>query len=242
MTVHDARELLGVSADASRAETRRAYLRAIKSAKPDVDPDGFKRIREAYDLLSSAVAVSRREPPVPVEAAIPFETPPEPFVVPLPIVPMEDARSAHDMMMRALQSIAAATDDPAIARLSECCDVVVAHGSSAHERFVATAARELMNLPADVPRIFVQTMARGLTGSGLTPATDRLAELRREQPDSARDLVDHLYWETPALAKLFGSALQREPPKDVDPIVIPFAVAILAGIVLFAFRNCLVPP
>lgn len=39
---------LGLPADAGAAEIKRAYARLLRSHRPDVDPDGFQRIHEAY--------------------------------------------------------------------------------------------------------------------------------------------------------------------------------------------------
>jgi hypothetical protein len=51
MTLDEARALLGVHADDDRTKVRRAYLRAIKEAPPERDPERFMLLREAYDLL-----------------------------------------------------------------------------------------------------------------------------------------------------------------------------------------------
>ena len=47
----DPRQVLGVSADASEAEIREAYLRNVKQYPPDRSPAEFERIRDAYDTL-----------------------------------------------------------------------------------------------------------------------------------------------------------------------------------------------
>ena len=39
---------LGLPADAGAAEIKRAYARLLRTHRPDVDPDGFQRIHEAY--------------------------------------------------------------------------------------------------------------------------------------------------------------------------------------------------
>lgn len=56
MTEEDARALLGVDAAATHGQLRRAYLRAVKKHKPERDPDGFKAVREAYELLGEMAA------------------------------------------------------------------------------------------------------------------------------------------------------------------------------------------
>jgi hypothetical protein len=42
---------LGVEPGAEPDTIRRAYLRKVKVHKPEVDPDGFKRVREAFEVL-----------------------------------------------------------------------------------------------------------------------------------------------------------------------------------------------
>lgn len=51
MTLDEARTLLGVDATASADEARRAYLKLVKRHRPEQDPLGFQRVREAYDLV-----------------------------------------------------------------------------------------------------------------------------------------------------------------------------------------------
>jgi hypothetical protein len=48
----EAFETLGVSPDVSPRELKRAYRRAAARHAPDRDPDGFRRVRAAYELLS----------------------------------------------------------------------------------------------------------------------------------------------------------------------------------------------
>jgi hypothetical protein len=47
-----ARELLGVLAGATPREVKRAYRRMAIAHPPDRDPEGFTRLRDAYELLS----------------------------------------------------------------------------------------------------------------------------------------------------------------------------------------------
>jgi hypothetical protein len=53
VTLADALVELGVAATATPEEIRRAYLRLLKTRKPETDPDGFRRLREAYEAASS---------------------------------------------------------------------------------------------------------------------------------------------------------------------------------------------
>ncbi|MBI3974063.1 MAG: J domain-containing protein [Chloroflexi bacterium] len=45
--------VLGVSREASSTEVRLAYLQKVREHSPERDPEGFKRIRAAYELLRS---------------------------------------------------------------------------------------------------------------------------------------------------------------------------------------------
>jgi len=47
---------LGVDADASALIVRRAYLRGVKAHPPERDPEGFARLREAFDVARGDVA------------------------------------------------------------------------------------------------------------------------------------------------------------------------------------------
>lgn len=46
-----AHRVLGLEPGCSPADVRAAYARLLKQHRPDVDPEGFRRIREAYELL-----------------------------------------------------------------------------------------------------------------------------------------------------------------------------------------------
>jgi curved DNA-binding protein CbpA len=46
-------QVLGVSREASEAEIKRAYFNQVREHPPERDPEGFKRIRAAYEKLRS---------------------------------------------------------------------------------------------------------------------------------------------------------------------------------------------
>ena len=50
MNLREAQDLLGVDPRDDADKVRRAYLRKVKKHKPERDPEGFQRVREAYDL------------------------------------------------------------------------------------------------------------------------------------------------------------------------------------------------
>jgi len=56
VTLNEARELLELGADAEGRAIRRAYLRAVKRHSPERDPEGFARMREAFELCRARPA------------------------------------------------------------------------------------------------------------------------------------------------------------------------------------------
>jgi len=56
VTLDEALSELGVDRAAGADGARRAYLRLLKTRKPETDPDGFMRLREAYELVKSDLA------------------------------------------------------------------------------------------------------------------------------------------------------------------------------------------
>ncbi|RKH89792.1 hypothetical protein D7Y21_09355 [Corallococcus sp. AB045] len=51
MDIDEALRELGVDADPGDETVRRAYLRQLKTRKPETDPEGFARLREAYETV-----------------------------------------------------------------------------------------------------------------------------------------------------------------------------------------------
>ncbi len=56
MELEDARAQLGVDSTTDARALRRAYLRALKLHPPERDPEGFRRVRDAFEVLSSEVS------------------------------------------------------------------------------------------------------------------------------------------------------------------------------------------
>lgn len=84
MTLDEALRELGIDRSAMPEQARRAYLRGIKAHKPENDPQGFRRLREAYELVSEALAEPWPEPDE--------EGPPEP-----PALDAEDRARLDDI-------------------------------------------------------------------------------------------------------------------------------------------------
>jgi hypothetical protein len=112
MTPAEALRELGIEAGATPEAIRRAYLRGVKTRKPETDPEGFRRLREAYELLTRADGPDFEEEPA---------APPEPRVrrrISIPLEPFParerpDFRSPLDLLAEAEEL--AARDQPAAA-------------------------------------------------------------------------------------------------------------------------------
>jgi hypothetical protein len=53
VTFEEGLRVLSVDRQSTPEQARRAYLRLVKQHKPDRDPEGFKRVREAYECVST---------------------------------------------------------------------------------------------------------------------------------------------------------------------------------------------
>jgi curved DNA-binding protein CbpA len=79
----EARRVLGVGSDDDAAAIKRAYRRAAASSPPDRDPEGFRRIRDAYELLSdpferASALLYSPVPLTPAPSLPPSPVPPQP--------------------------------------------------------------------------------------------------------------------------------------------------------------------
>lgn len=73
-----ARATLGVPANAERAVLKRAYRAALGEHPPDRDPEGFRQVREAYELLLEPGERARELLLAPRPAVAPPALPPPP--------------------------------------------------------------------------------------------------------------------------------------------------------------------
>lgn len=68
--------MLGVDANVDAKTLKRAYLRAAKANPPERDPAGFKRVRTAFEVLSSRNLVALRDADAPHARSEPDDDPP----------------------------------------------------------------------------------------------------------------------------------------------------------------------
>src|SRR5260370_41802528 len=85
----DPRAVLGVVADATAEQIRRAYLRNVKEFPPDRNPVEFEQVRHAYELLRDRRQRLRHflfaiDPQASVESVLDHNPSPRKFVGPEP--------------------------------------------------------------------------------------------------------------------------------------------------------------
>lgn len=93
----DAFEALGLAAGSSAREIKRAYRARVAAHPPDRDPEGFRRVREAYELVS--------QPEVAIGALLEPDTPvPAPSILPPPRI------EGGVLLLAALRALTAGLD------------------------------------------------------------------------------------------------------------------------------------
>src|SRR4051812_8070623 len=97
MTFDEALSELGLTTSTDAATARRAYLKLIKTRKPESDPVGFQRAREAFERITAQLesgaqlfVIPAAAPPSPAAPAVP-----PPSADPAPVTPQtaEDFRA-----------------------------------------------------------------------------------------------------------------------------------------------------
>lgn len=86
MDKQEALRVLGLDGTESERDAKRAYLRAVKANKPEQDPEGFARVREAYELIEGRMPLARGPESGPILE-------PEPSWLPIEIANMPSART-----------------------------------------------------------------------------------------------------------------------------------------------------
>ncbi|MBK8256322.1 MAG: hypothetical protein IPK82_27095 [Polyangiaceae bacterium] len=81
MNLPEAYQELGIDPASSAEEARRAYLRQLKIKKPEADPNGFMRLREAYDRVRESIELRATLHKLGA-FDVPSAAPPEPAVAP----------------------------------------------------------------------------------------------------------------------------------------------------------------
>jgi hypothetical protein len=212
---------LGIEYGASADDARRAYLRLLKTRKPEVDREGFMRLREAYEVVRERPPFLEaprqhheetprevaREPQSSREAG-PVDEAPAHRDVPLP-EPEPDPRATLHMLLslheRGALAEAAALQATFVAWLDTTgLEAQIFEGDLLKDWSVA---RELTALPDSFPQELRSAIARSALDGSFSYAMGRCAHFhhgsRRDALGAAKQLRAH----APALAGMFEEML-----------------------------------
>jgi hypothetical protein len=135
MDLESALSELGVPRGSSFQDVRRAYLRLLKTRKPEADPDGFLRLRAAFEAVQSLLGSPGAAPPGPPAgsaAARHWREAPPAAPVPLPgAVPQEDAAPPEDAAPLDGEETAAQGFQALLRRMATASDDELASASGA---------------------------------------------------------------------------------------------------------------
>lgn len=257
VTPSQAYELLGVDATASAKELKRAYLRKTKVYKPERDPEGFQRLRAAYELLDELVEIGFVE-----ESAIPQKdaesAAEEPDASPSELSPeeLEDIVSAWGASAfpatatRLLEYVERGNRSQAKCvyndNRAEFDRIATRPDIDGETRVTVQAAVELVQREALIPDAFAEWMARGLLGDDLEGAARALGNLAREQPFAASQMLDAFESGGSALALFYADAIRsgaslEETSADPDHDTVSIAIRFVVSAVVFfsmLYFNC----
>lgn len=149
--------VLGIAPTQDLSLIKQAYARQLKNTRPDQDPQGYQRLREAFDAARNASPPSGRTTPLPQGLAGDTEAPdaaPE-AVSPAPVVVREDpARLAFKAKARA--------NRVALAQIPQIIDAMMDDETEGLQQLVACLASDA--LPTlDLREQFSQSLAKQLS-------------------------------------------------------------------------------
>ena len=253
MTLDEARRELGVAAADDDETVRRAYLRLLKTRKPDADPIGFQRLREAYE-------VARARGGALVEPETPRQDAREKALVDLDVslaTPIRDEKRWWELVMDFRAAVSASAPAPPphaaideILRLLERYEVESAlhlshalgewveamgeiHALPGNLRIPWRVARGLAELGRYAPPRLVGAFAEAERTGRMKNAIAAANAIRRGNPVLA-DQVEAFMRRS-----LFGveylTELLRNPAADLAPVVRPPAIAFLGAVVPLLF-------
>jgi hypothetical protein len=243
MTYAEALAELGIDADATSEEARRAYLRLLKARKPEEDRAGFMRLREAYEIVkqgNDGPAEQLLQPPQPVGETAELENDEEaPSLGRLfARAQARDRGGAAEELVR-LYDAAAAGKAPLPSvhlavdvllhlhaegklrearalsrRLSAAEDVRALRG---HVGTLWAIAKDLGSLPERFPQEARAAMARGALDVNVERAHADLDAFARGAPDGGTNAALALRAYAPTLTQLYAGALEKARPPAPSP-------------------------
>jgi hypothetical protein len=241
----EAKRLLGLDEDdePTRDRVRRAYMRKLREHPPERDPEGFQRLRQAYELFdvaAPAIALVVTPPIVPVAPAAPAPVVVEPTTPPASPLPQPEP-SPSEVIDEILDSLAQRDLDRACS-LAERCRRKLADdrqwaASLDQPRWIVV--RELayvcVVLPSDIVEAFVESIQTEDVGH----AQRMLETYAHRDPEKTADVQRYLSRRAPQL--LYWATGLVDPGKlRIDPKRVAILIAIVAIIAaaLIALKRC----
>lgn len=228
-------EELALSPDTRPEDLRRAYLRLVKVRKPETDPEGFRKAREAFDLLSSWFAFLARtnEEPVPTPMADGPATAPVPLEGWGTLAPLLQSGQVAEARARIRELLEAKVTPPAMQPLLFL--ILDLHrqqpGPDAHATLAAFLAwvehaqaelafasqperwllvKELVKLPAQTPVEIERLLVEGILQGRFDPAMEGIEAFTKEHPAASDALILPLAEASPLLHQLLTPVLNTE--------------------------------
>jgi hypothetical protein len=241
MDLDEARRLLGIEESApSRDRVRRAYMRKLRDHPPERDPDGFQRLRAAYErVLAIAELEESRSASSPNVIRLPVTAPPPETPVVAPVTdPNEAFPTPTELLDQILDALEAGQKDVA-SELAALCRQRLAD-DRAWANWMPSArwvlVRELVDVVAVVPPSLVRGFVDALRKQDPRVAQTAFWDRKTWESGNAADLETQLVRRAPALARW---ALGIEPPSlEYSPLgLLGFAIVAIV-IVLFLSRSC----
>jgi hypothetical protein len=239
VTLDEARAELGLDAAATPDESRRAYLRGIKTRRPETDPEGFRRLREAFERVLTVSAA----PEAPPGERVRHDAGSDPDVLAIQVhfdlesSRPEEAVAALGQAIDRLQDLDSSTARPTVPVwllrgilslvaagrtadvhplydrlwhwLSNTGNVEVLNLWNADDSW--SILHELENLDPSFPQELRQAAALAALAGDISPAVQEAERYVERDPEEAY-AVAILLDELPMLRDLYSSILQGEVP------------------------------
>ena len=244
MYLGEALAILGLDGDdgLTQNHVKRTYLRKLKDHPPERDPDGFQRLREAYELVREYADGERAEPAfvAPAPAPAPFipiqplwdpapmkveepEPEPEPPVIeppPPPIATQPPAtmivEEAPDLLledrMATVLNLLQHDEHDAANELAAAWREADDHRNSKDGLVKWALTRELLGAATVLPKPVVRLLAQGIADGDMTGPKQALVQFHAQRPFEAEEAHIVLAKRAPSLHGMIGNALARKQP------------------------------